>query len=152
MPERILATRPATESDFQYVWSVYREAVKPHITPKLKDGWHDDVEIENFRNMWKAPDSHIVTVDELPVGWGGVVTSGNEIWIEHLYIEPGHRGKGYGTRLVSELTKQWNQEGKSVHAPVLKDERLMKLVSRLGFEKTGADSAHSLTHTFTYKT
>jgi GNAT superfamily N-acetyltransferase len=151
MPQKILATRPATGNDFQYVWSVYSGAVKQHIAPKLKDGWHDSVEVEKFRKMWKPIDSHIITVDENPIGWGGVVTSGNEVWIEHLYIEPSHRGKGYGTRLVSELTKQWNQEGKTVHAPVLKDERLKKLVSRLGFERSGEDSAHALTQTFTYK-
>jgi GNAT superfamily N-acetyltransferase len=150
MPETLLATRPAKESDFQYVWGVYREAVKPYIEPKLKDGWIDSVEIERFRKIWKAADSHIIMVDKTPIGWGGAVVSENEIRIDHLYIEPQHRGKGYGTRLVSELTKMWSKEGKTIYAPVLREKRLVALTSRIGFVKHG-DDTDSLVQMLVYK-
>ena len=150
MAEKILATRPATERDFEYVWSVYSDAVKPHITPHLKNGWQDAVEVEKFRKTWRPDGSHVITVDNTSVGWSEIVVTDNEVHIDHLYIERGHRGKGYGTRLISEMTKQWKEQGKAVRAPVLKDQRLLKLVSRLGFE-AGEEAGNSLTRTFTYK-
>src|ERR1700722_798703 len=150
MAEKILATRPATERDFEYVWSVYSDAVKPHITPHLENGWHDTVEVEKFRKMWGPDGSHIITVDGTSVGWAGIVVTDKEVHIDHLYIERSHRGRGYGTRLVSEMTKQWSEQGKTVRAPVLKDQRLLKLVSPFGFEP-GEEAGNSLTRTFTYK-
>jgi GNAT superfamily N-acetyltransferase len=151
MSESVLETRPATGDDFQYVWSVYSDSIKDHITPHLKSGWDDAVEIERFRKIWNAADSHIIMVDQKPVGWGGVVISEKEVRIEHLYIEGAHRGKHIGPRLVSEMAAQWTREGKIVRAELLKDERIMELASHIGFEKTESDSDHPLTHTFTYK-
>lgn len=150
MPEKLLATRPAKDSDFQYVWDVYREAVKAHIGPKLKGGWVDSVEVEKFRKTWKAGDSHIVLMDSIPIGWSGVVASEKEVRIEHLYIEPQHRGKGYGTRLVSEMTKRWTNEGKAVYAPVLREKRLVTAISRLGFSAQGGADDHPLVQTLVY--
>jgi len=150
MAERILATRPATKDDFEYVWSVYSDAVKPHIVPHLKNGWQDAVEIENFRKMWSPSGSHIITVDGSHVGWAGVVVSDKQVEIEHLYIERSHRGKGYGTRLVSEMAKRWSEQGKAVSAPVLSDERLLKWVSRFGFQLSG-ETGGRLTRTFAYR-
>jgi GNAT superfamily N-acetyltransferase len=151
MSESILETRPATGDDFQYAWSVYSDSIKDHITPLLKSGWDDAVEIERFRKIWSPADSHIITVDQEPIGWGGAVISKNEVRIEHLYIEARHQDKGIGSRLISELAAQWAREGKTVRADLLKDERIMEAASRLGFEKTEGDSDHPLTHTFTYK-
>lgn len=142
MSEKILKTKPATDKDFPYVWRVYCDAVKHYIEPKLKDGWSDSVEVERFRKTWKAGDSHIITVDGEAIGWCGAKISSNNVHIDHLYIEPSHRGKGYGSRLVSEMITVWKKEGKSVHAPVMKDKRLIAATSRLGFtpQKDEGDS------------
>ena len=150
MSESILETRPATDADFQYVWRVYSDAIKDHITPHLQDGWRDGIEIERFRKIWNIADTHIITVDQKPVGWGGIVVSENEVLIEHLYIEAAYQGKHIGSRIISEMTAQWTKEGKTVRAEVLKDEKIMALASQLGFEKAATSTDHPLTHTFTY--
>jgi len=152
MAEKLLKTRPANENDFQYVWNVYSEAVKPLVEPKLKGGWVDTVEIERFRKTWKAAGSHIIMLDNTPIGWGGAVVSEREVRIDHLYIEPSHRGKGYGSRLVAELTKQWSKDGKTVYASVLRDEkRLAVLSSRLGFVKGSDETKQPLVETLVYR-
>jgi GNAT superfamily N-acetyltransferase len=151
MGESILETRPATVDDFQYVWRVYSDSIKDHITPHLKSGWDDSVEIERFRKLWNAADSHIIMVDQKPVGWGGIIISDEEVTIEHLYIEAPHRGKHIGPRIVSEMAAQWTREGKIVRADLLKDDRIMALASHLGFEQSESITDHPLTQTFTYK-
>jgi GNAT superfamily N-acetyltransferase len=150
MKEQLLTTRSATDSDLEYVWKVYKEAVKSHIEPKLKQGWVDANELTNFRKAWKPANSHIIMMDSVPIGWGGVVVTPTEASIEHLYIEPAHRGKGYGTRLISEMLQVWRKEGKAVHAPVLKGSRAIGAATRLGFEKR-TDSDQPLVDLLTYQ-
>lgn len=135
MAEQHLATRPATDGDFQYAWRVYSEAVKPYIEPKLKNGWIDEAEIERFRKVWNVADTHIITINGAAIGWAGAVISDTEVRIDHLYIEADHRGKGYGSKLVSEMSKTWTDQGKRIVAPVMKDQRLIDAAVRLGFQK-----------------
>jgi GNAT superfamily N-acetyltransferase len=139
------------DNDFDYAWKVYSEAVKPHIAPLLKRGWEDHVEVDNFRKVWSLPTSHIITLDQIPVGWIGVLISGDHVEIEHLYIDSSFRGRGIGSRLVSELIKQWNQEGKAVKANELRDPRVSRFASRLGLVAAGSDSDGAVTRAFVYR-
>ena len=150
MKEQVLSTRPATVADLDYVWNVYKEAVRPHIEPQLKHGWIEATEFSNFSKSWKQADTHIILIDGVSIGWGGVDLSGTDASIEHLYIEPAHRGKGYGTRLVSELLLVWEAEGKAVHAPILKGSPAIGAVIRLGFGKR-SDSQLPLVELLTFK-
>ena len=71
-----------------------------------------------------------------PKGWD---TAGIKAVIDHLYFLEEHRGKGYATRLLSELLQLWKAQGKAVHASVLKENRALSLAARLGFEKLQDD-------------
>jgi len=127
-----LATHAAKDHDFDFAWSVYSEVVRPLIEPKLNRTWTDSEEMENFREVWNSAESQIITLDGVPIGWGAAKVTDDEVEIYHLYISDQYRGKDYATTLLSELLQQWKAEGKTVRAPVLKDERLIPWTERLG--------------------
>jgi GNAT superfamily N-acetyltransferase len=139
MKEKLLATRPASDSDFDFAWKVYCKSVKPLIEPKLSRAWVDDDERERFRFLWDPAVAQVITIDDEPVGWGAATVTEEKVVIDHLYFLEEHRGKGYGTRLLSELIQLWKGQGKAVHASVLKENRALSLAARLGFEKLQDD-------------
>ena len=135
MPEKILETRQATAGDLDYAWSVYSENIRPYIEPKLKDTWVDAKQKERFLTIWRPEESYMITVDEKPIGWGAAKISDKEVTLIHHYIEPAAQRKGYSTRLLSELLKEWTGKGRTVHAEVLRDPQAQALYQRLGFIK-----------------
>jgi|ERR1043166_1853692 GNAT superfamily N-acetyltransferase len=143
MTKKILETKQATETDFEYAWSVYKDTIKSHIQPKLKREWLDAKEQEQFRTVWRPDEAYVITVDEQRIGWGAAKVSEKEVTIDHFYIEPAHQNKGYGSRLTSELLKRWKEEGRTVYANVLKDPRVQAFAQRLGFANVRDDE---LTH------
>jgi len=64
-----------------------------------------------------------------------------EFRLVDIALLPAHRGRGIGTALVQGLLREAAAAGKPVRLSVLKDERAVRLYQRLGFEKTGEDSA-----------
>ncbi|MEW6734858.1 MAG: GNAT family N-acetyltransferase [Acidobacteriota bacterium] len=140
MIERVLETRPATDSDFDFAWRIYLEAVRPMIEPKLNRAWDDADERERFRSIWQPANAHVITLDNQPIGWGSANISDDKAVIDHLYIEEQYRGKGYGTKLLSELLNLWNSQGKAVHASIIKENRAISLSHRLGFEQVHEDA------------
>lgn len=145
-----LATKPATSQDLEFVWEVYKEAVRSKVEPHLANGWVDADEFVRFRDNWKVGNSHIITLDGAPIGWGGAVISTDKVLLEHLYIAPAYRGKKYGRRLVSELLQQWAREGKTVHAPILRGSAAGSAALDLGFQKD-ADGHGPLVEMFTHR-
>lgn len=137
--KRTLATRPATDRDFDFAWEVYVEAVRPVIEPKLDRSWDDAFERERFRETWDAATAHVIALDDEAIGWGAVTESQDRIVIDHFYIREHHRGRGYGATLLSELRKSWTETGKAVHASLVKDSRLIGAAERFGFERTQED-------------
>jgi GNAT superfamily N-acetyltransferase len=150
MPQQKLETRSATADDINYVWNVYKDAIRSHVEPHLKNGWNDSEELNKFRKAWKPEDSHIIMLDGTPIGWGGATVSASSVTLDHLYIEPSHREKGYAHKLVSELLHRWKQEGKVVRAPILRGSPVIKFATELGFEKH-SDGHGPLTEMYTYQ-
>jgi predicted GNAT family acetyltransferase len=144
MKERILATRPAASADFDYAWKVYQQAIRPLIEPQLQRTWVESNENARFRSVWNEANAHVITLDGTAVGWAAANVTDTEVEIEHFYIEEPHRGKGYATRILTELIRNWLAEGKSVHASVLTAGRATALAKRLGFSHQRQDELVTL--------
>lgn len=139
MKTKTLETRSAAEADEDFVWSVYRDAVRPHIEPRLSSGWDDAKERVNFLGLFKACDAHIISLDGAPIGWVGGTDDGKTVVVEHLYVTAAYRGLGYGRRVFEGLLSQWNQAGKTVEASVLKNVRAKAALQGLGFTQVSDD-------------
>ena len=74
-----------------------------------------DSEFENFSEMYGPPDgTYLILLEDgtKPVGGAGLRRITGEICeIKRMYIEEGHRGKGYGKRLLLELLRKANALG-----------------------------------------
>src|SRR5262249_50880758 len=105
MPQRILATRPATEADFDFAWKVYADIVGPQIEPRLNRAWEDAGERERFRTTWQVESAHVITLDDVAIGWAAARVSRERVDIDHFYLKEEHRAKGYGTIILKELMK-----------------------------------------------
>lgn len=138
--EKTLNTRPATGSDFDFAWEVYRDAVRPMIEPKLKGKWDDTKEKENFRSIWEPTTVHVILLDGTPMGWGAVTSEKNKVVIKHFYFQEKHRGKGYGTKMLEELLAKWKGEGKEVHVDTVNGSRAASMAYRLGFIRKKEDT------------
>jgi GNAT superfamily N-acetyltransferase len=136
--QRILETSRATARDLDYVWSVYRQIVRPLIEPRLPGGWDDSTERGKFIDSFVLDESHILRLDGKPIGWLAGKDDGKTALLEHMYIEEPHRGKGYGGRVFQELLKEWKSAGKKVNVQVLKNTRAREFILRQGFSTTSS--------------
>ena len=87
--QQTLANRPATRSGLEYVWGVYKQAVRSRVEPHLSRGWIVAAEFTRFRDSWRPDNSHIIALDCAPIGWGGARITSDAVHLEHLYIESG---------------------------------------------------------------
>lgn len=132
--QKVLETRKAQKSDEDFIWSIYKEAVRPLIEPKLKGAWDDAKERLNFRKIWVLENTHIIAVDGYDIGWLSGDESGSVVTIDHFYVRSSERGKGYGGRLIDELIGRWKGLGKSIELSMLKGVKARAFVDGRGFK------------------
>jgi GNAT superfamily N-acetyltransferase len=134
-----LRTRAAKEQDFDFVWPIYRDAVRPFVEPKLDRKWDDEEELHRFKNLWRPSESYIITCEGEMIGWYAARVTERRATIHHFAIATPHRGKGHATQLLTKLLQTWTSEGREVEASALKGSRQAVLYQRLGGQQTRKD-------------
>ena len=131
-----LQVRSATEDDFELIWQMYRDAVRPFVEPRLGRSWDDGEERDRFRHIWRPSESYVVTVGEDVIGWYAAMVTERRAAIHHFAIAEPHRRHGHATKLLSDLIHGWRSQGKDVEASALKESSLDALHRQLGGHKT----------------
>jgi GNAT superfamily N-acetyltransferase len=57
-------------------------------------------------------------------------------WIEHLYIEPSHQGRGLGAAILGEIMAEADAAGQTLRLSVLKKSDANRFYARHGFRET----------------
>lgn len=97
--------RHATASDVPQVADVYLRSRAASV-PAIPPGVHDDQDVRRWLATTVFPDTQRLDDHEL---WVGATRAGAVVafmalagdWIGHLYVTPGHTGKGIGTAMVT---------------------------------------------------
>ena len=139
---RALQLRPVRMDDFQFVWSLYRDLMKP-LTVELLGKWNETAQRQTIELALTQRGTFIIAKDELNIGWVQVVESLETIYLGQLYVTPSSQNRGVGTAILHELTDKARREGKTLTLDVMKNNRSRELYERLGFRVIG-QSQHKL--------
>jgi ribosomal protein S18 acetylase RimI-like enzyme len=124
--------RPVRTGDFQFVWSLYQELMKP-LTVELLGRWNESGRKQVIELALAQRGTFIIVKNELNIGWMQVVESVDAIYLEQLYAIPSSQNHGIGTVILRGLTDEARQEGKGLTLDVMKNNRSRVLYERLGF-------------------
>jgi ribosomal protein S18 acetylase RimI-like enzyme len=134
--------RPVCTDDFQFVWSLYRDLMKP-LTVELLGRWNETGQKHAIELALTQRGTFIIAKDELNIGWVQVVELASTIYLGQLYVTPSSQNRGIGTAILRELTDKARREGKTLTLDVMKNNRSRALYERLGFQVIG-QSEHKL--------
>ncbi len=139
---RTFQLRPADTGDFQFVWSLYRDLMKP-LTVELLGRWNETGQKHVVELAVAQRGTFIITKDELDIGWMQIVELPDTIYLGQLYVTPSLQNRGIGTAILRGLTAKAQREGKILTLEVMKNNRSRALYERLGFQVIG-QSEHKL--------
>jgi ribosomal protein S18 acetylase RimI-like enzyme len=133
-----ISLRPATPSDVNFGWEIYRESMRP-LTEELLS-WHNERQRAVVESAFNNESTSIITFDGQDAGWMQVLDRPEHLYLSQLYVRAGLRGQGIGTMLVKQLCDRAERSGKPLKLDVMKNNRARTFYDRLGFTVTGTST------------
>jgi GNAT superfamily N-acetyltransferase len=134
----------ANESDRDYVESLRREALRPHVerlTP-----WDEAKQARLFARTFDSSDTRLIVIQARRVGC--VAVKAGHGWgcpqIAMFYIDAANRGKGLGTAVLEALLAEHDALGMVTRLAVLHGSPAENLYLRHGYGMFGADKWQGL--------
>lgn len=126
-----LTLRPATPSDFPFIWQLRCQTMKGVIEASY--GW-----VEDTQKLYAAESlqGQIVTLEDQPIGVLTLSDWGDQIHIAWVAIDTAYQGNGYGTQLLRHAKQVAVTAGKPLTLQVLRNNPASELYRRLGFQVT----------------
>ncbi len=137
----LLTLRTATEADRELLRSLHHACFRRWVEPVW--GWDEADQDRRFDAAFTTTSRVIVELAGEPVGT--LRTSrGRGLVVDDIEVEPGHQGRGIGTRLLRRVLAEADREGVPVRLRVLRASRARRLYERLGFAVEGSTDTHLL--------
>jgi GNAT superfamily N-acetyltransferase len=133
-------TRPATGDDCEAMMRIGHEGIRPYVEELW--GWDQADQEARFREHFDPELFSIVQVDGIGVGYLKVEHRDDHVFLAGIFIDAGHRRRGLGSQLISDLIAQCRSDGLPLRLRVLRPNPCHQLYRRLGFEEIGATEAH----------
>ena len=127
----VIALRSATTADSEFCFRLHKAAMGDYVAAIW--GWDEQVQ-RGFHDRAFGPGRwQIITANGTDVGMLDVERRQGEIYLSRIEIDPGHQGRGYGTRLIGALIDEAAQRGQDLVLDVLAvNQRAQALYQRLG--------------------
>lgn len=122
--------RPARPEDFAFCVKLYLSAMANIIRDLKLDVTRQE---ENLRHLWEADQVQIVTLDGADVGWIQSAMQDDTLHLEQIFVDAPFRGRGIGTRLITDLIDEATRNGQPMTLAVVRRNPAMNLYERLGF-------------------
>jgi ribosomal protein S18 acetylase RimI-like enzyme len=132
-----LELRDATERDFDFLYQVHRETLRPYV--RDAEAWDETWQLENFRKYFTPDNQRILHSSGTDIGSISVDDHGDYLFLENIALLPAYRGRGIGKMLIEETLANASQRGIPVRLNVLKVNPAWKLYRKLGFQTTRED-------------
>jgi len=134
--------RPATEQAFDFMLEIKLDGLRPYIEQLW--GFDYDEQRARFRDNFDAAESRIIVVDGVDAGSLTVTDGEDSVFLAAIYLAAGFRGRGIGSRVISDVVDDAERGGRAVSLQVLKPNPARRLYERLGFVCTGETQTHVL--------
>ena len=123
--------RPATDEDFRFAWSLYRELIKAPTVELLE--WNELGQKSVVEEALAHDGAFIIVTGGSNAGWLQACDTPTGIYLAQLYILPSLQSRGIGTAIVRQLIDRARQEGKTLTLDVMKNNSAQLFYKRLGF-------------------
>lgn len=131
--------RAATRNDWDFIWSLRQETMRPTIDAAY--GWVESAQKEYARASLAG---RIVLLDDKPAGVVTITDWGHELHIVWMAVVPAVQGRGLGTALLAQACEEAVALSKPLTLQVLRNNPAMRLYERHGFEAYEENGPHRI--------
>jgi ribosomal protein S18 acetylase RimI-like enzyme len=132
--------RPATEQDYDLLWSIQSTAMRPHIEASWR--WDDALQRKLFNERFDPRRSEIVRVDGVDAGHLAVEVREDHVFLGSVALLAPFQRQGIGKEVVQYVIERADQLRLPVRLQVLKVNPARRLYERLGFTRCGESETH----------
>ena len=148
--QRSFSSRPATPEDESFLLQVYKSSRGDDLRGL---GWEEErisefLEMQYeaqrrfFENDYPNATDEVVLVESKPAGRLIVERRDHEIRCIDLGLLPAYRNRGIGTLIIRELQAEAGTANKPLRLQVIRFNRAVNLLERLGFIRTSETGTH----------
>ncbi len=131
-PAPQIALCPACESDFESLVALRIEAMRASLE---RIGRFDPARArERLRSGFSPAHTQHIVADGARVGFLVTRVQGEHLLLDHLYIRPGHQGRGIGAAVLQRAFAQADSLGLPVKVGALRGSDANRFYARHGFE------------------
>jgi ribosomal protein S18 acetylase RimI-like enzyme len=131
LAESAIALRSAIPADAGFCYQLHKAAMGEYITAIW--GWDEQVQRAFHERAFNPRRWQIITAGQADIGMLDVDYRPGEIYLSRIEIDPGHQGRGIGTRIISALVEEAGRKGQDLVLEVLAvNSRAQALYRRLG--------------------
>jgi ribosomal protein S18 acetylase RimI-like enzyme len=131
--------RPATESDREFLYELYRRTMREVIERTWS--WDEEWQRREFERRFETCMASVIECDGRAVGGLLLDSKPEALDIVELQVLPDHQGRGIGTSILQHLIRDGARRGVDVTLSVVPaNPRARQLYERLGFQVTAIES------------
>ncbi len=131
--------RVAVESDFDFIWSLYSNSVKPVISQLIN--WRDEEQRARFRGILDLVTARIAVMDDEPIAWFALAESESALDLEQLFIVENYRRKGLGRGIATWAKGLASEKSLKFRLPTLDDPVAIAFARSLGLADVRLDQS-----------
>jgi ribosomal protein S18 acetylase RimI-like enzyme len=136
-----LTLRLAQYDDWKVSYIIKKRGLK-NFVEKIW-GWDENEQRQLHKVKFRPEKTQIIIFQKNEIGYLTTQVSDKEIYIENLILIPKFQNKGFGTKLMNEISNKADQEGKAVRLRVLGiNKKAISFYNYLGFEIISESEHH----------
>jgi GNAT superfamily N-acetyltransferase len=124
--------RPATKSDLDFCWPIYRDSMKP-LTEALGP-WNEAAQHKLIADAVRDAGTSILRQHEDDAGWLQVEETRHVVHLQQLFVLPAMRNRGLGTSFLAWMKERADRKRKDLTLDVMTNNPARRLYERLGFK------------------
>jgi ribosomal protein S18 acetylase RimI-like enzyme len=130
--------RAATAADSEFCFQLHKAAMGDYVAAIW--GWDEQDQRDHHARGFDPGRWQIITADGADIGMLSVEYRATEVYLGRIEVRPEHQGRGIGTRLITALLGEAEQQGKDLVLDVLAvNHRAHALYRRLGLREVARD-------------
>ncbi|WP_240349386.1 GNAT family N-acetyltransferase [Halomonas binhaiensis] len=131
---------PACTRDYDFAFSVKKDALGPHIERQW--GWDEEYQLRIHEQRWREKPWFLIYLGEQKVGTVSLQEAPSTLRFGEFYISSKWRGKGIGTRVITDVVSRCDIENRTCKLEYLKWNPVGSLYKRHGFEVVDENDIH----------
>lgn len=136
------------QNEIQFIYNLKKEVYKSYVEKYFKE-WNEENQRKLFNKFMKENSKNIQLIylkDELVGFYNGKDKEDNTFEIGNICIKPEYQNKGIGTAILKEIL--FENKNKEITLQCFKDNAVIKLYERMGFEKIDETRTHYIMKKF----